>query len=112
MAAACIAICAALGLEEMAAQGRVPMLLGGSPMAEITRLSYPQLGDRLVAAGALTAEELALVIAGLQEPVLFRYRYSDNGGLGTSANDVNTARRQRATRSAAVHLSPGLQCCH
>ena len=66
MAAACIAICAALGLEELAAEGRVPMVFGGSPMAEITRLSYAQLGDRLVAAGALTAEELALVIAGLQ----------------------------------------------
>jgi hypothetical protein len=40
-------------------------------MAEITRLSYAQLGDRLMAAGALTPEELTLTFDGLQSSSFF-----------------------------------------
>jgi hypothetical protein len=61
----------ALGLQDVAAEGRVPMIFGGAPMAEIARLSFQQLGQRLIDAGALSSEELDLAVEALASASFF-----------------------------------------
>lgn len=58
----------ALGLEDVAAEGRVFMVRGGSPNAEVWRLTAEQVADRLVQAGLLSAEEMGRVLALLRDP--------------------------------------------
>ena len=58
----------ALGLEEIGAEGRVFMVRGGSPEAEVWRLTAEQVGERLVAAGLLSADEMARTLALMANP--------------------------------------------
>lgn len=58
----------ALGLEEIGAEGRVFMARGGSPEAEVWRLTAEQVSERLVAAGLLSADEMARTLALMATP--------------------------------------------
>ncbi|HET9109759.1 MAG TPA: methyltransferase domain-containing protein, partial [Ktedonobacterales bacterium] len=58
----------AAGLERRGAQGRVAMVQGGSPEAEVWRLTALQVSERLVAEGLLTADEMVRVMALMQNP--------------------------------------------
>lgn len=59
----------ALGLADVGAEGRVFMVQGGSePAGEVWRLTAQQVSARIVAAGLLTADEMARVVALLGDP--------------------------------------------
>jgi SAM-dependent methyltransferase len=58
----------AQGLAEVAAEGRVALVRGASPAARIWSTAWASLGDRLVAAGALTRPELAGFVALHDDP--------------------------------------------
>lgn len=57
-----------LGLDHLGAEGRVFMVRGGSPAAEVWRLTAEQVSPRLVADGLLTADEMARTLALLADP--------------------------------------------
>ena len=56
------AVCAR-GLAEVGVEGRSYLVRGGTPQAEVYRLSLEQLGARLVAAGQLTREQIGELVA-------------------------------------------------
>ena len=58
----------AQGLAEVAAEGRVALVRGASPAARSWRTAWAALGERLVAAGALTRQELAGFVALHDDP--------------------------------------------
>jgi SAM-dependent methyltransferase len=58
----------AIGLSEVDAEGRVYMVRGGSPPAEVWRLTAEQVGPRVVAGGYLSEDEMARVLALLTDP--------------------------------------------
>jgi hypothetical protein len=58
----------ALGLAEVGAEGRVFMVRGGSPPAEVWRLTAEQVRERVIEAGLLSAQEVDGVLALLGEP--------------------------------------------
>ena len=58
----------ALGLSEVDAEGRVYMVRGGSPPAEVWRLTAEQLRPRLIADGYLSEAQMAGVLALLADP--------------------------------------------
>jgi SAM-dependent methyltransferase len=56
------------GLREVGCRARVEMLHSGTPSIDFVRLSIEHIGDRLVAAGAITADELAEALTALRNP--------------------------------------------
>ncbi len=58
----------ALGLTDIDAEGRVFMVRGGSPTAEVWRLTAEQVSERIVASDLLTQEEMTRVISLLADP--------------------------------------------
>lgn len=58
----------ALGLDAIDAEGRVFMVRGGTPNAEVWRLTAAQVADRLVAAGYLDAAEMPAILALFRDP--------------------------------------------
>lgn len=58
----------ALGLAALGAEGRVFMVRGGSPPAEVWRLTAEQVSPRLVAEGLLTGDDMARTLALLADP--------------------------------------------
>ncbi|HEX9038070.1 MAG TPA: class I SAM-dependent methyltransferase [Ktedonobacterales bacterium] len=58
----------AAGLGEVDAEGRVYMVRGGSPPAEVWRLTAEQLRPRLIAGGYLAEGDMAGVLALLADP--------------------------------------------
>ena len=60
---------AAVGLENVQAEGRCPIVRGGTPLAaDFLRLTIEKLREPVLAAGAVTAEEFAQAVAALQDP--------------------------------------------
>jgi SAM-dependent methyltransferase len=60
---------AAVGLVEVQAEGRCPIVRGGSPLAaDFLRLTIEKLRDPVLAAGTVTGEEFAQAVAALQDP--------------------------------------------
>lgn len=57
-----------LGLADVGAEGRVFMVRGGSPPAEVWRLTAVQVRPRILATGLLTAAEMGRVEALLADP--------------------------------------------
>lgn len=57
-----------IGLVEVDAEGRVFMVRGGTPTAEVWRLTAEQVRDRMVEAGLMSAHEMEQVIALLADP--------------------------------------------
>jgi SAM-dependent methyltransferase len=57
-----------LGLTEVIAEGRVFMVRGGSPNAEVWRLTAEQVRDRIIDASLLTAREMEAPLALLADP--------------------------------------------
>ena len=62
----------AQGLAEVAAEGRVALVRGASPAAWSWRAAWAALGERLVAAGALTRQELEGFAALHDDPDVVR----------------------------------------
>jgi SAM-dependent methyltransferase len=59
----------AVGLEDVQAEGRCPIVRGGTPLAaDFLRLTIEKLREPVLAAGAVTAEEFAQAVAALQDP--------------------------------------------
>lgn len=58
----------AIGLADAEAEGRCPVVRGGSPPAHFLRLTLVKLRASLVAAGAITEEEFAEAVAALEDP--------------------------------------------
>jgi 2-polyprenyl-3-methyl-5-hydroxy-6-metoxy-1,4-benzoquinol methylase len=58
----------ALGLVEVGAEGRVFMVRGGSPNAEVWYLTAEQVQDRIVEGGLLTTQEMKQLLALLMNP--------------------------------------------
>jgi SAM-dependent methyltransferase len=58
----------ALGLAEIGAEGRVFMVRGGSPNAEVWRLTAEQVRERIVDCGLLTAREMERLLALMANP--------------------------------------------
>jgi len=58
----------ALGLTDLAGEGRVFMWGGASPAASLRRANYEQLRESMIAAGLITVEEYATDLAELDEP--------------------------------------------
>ncbi len=58
----------ALDLEDIEAEGRVFMVRGGSPNAEVWRLTAEQVADRVVQGGLLSGEEMGRVLTLLRDP--------------------------------------------
>ena len=56
------------GLQEISAEGRMLMWLGGSPGARLMRANLEQLREPILASGAVTPIEFAQDIARLDEP--------------------------------------------
>jgi len=56
------------GLEEVAADGRVPIYRGGTPATDFLRLSIKSLSDPVVEAGMLTREQIQAGLARLDDP--------------------------------------------
>lgn len=56
------------GLAGVDCDSRVPMMFTGTPSMDFVRLSIGQVGDRLVASGVVTADELAEVLAAFEAP--------------------------------------------
>jgi SAM-dependent methyltransferase len=60
---------AAVGLVNVEAEGRCPIVRGGSPLAAaFLRLTLEKLRGSVLAAGAVTEEEFAQAVAALQDP--------------------------------------------
>jgi SAM-dependent methyltransferase len=59
---------AAAGLVDVGCDARVPMLHSGTPRMEFVSLSVEQVKDRLVAAGVVTADEVAQALAAFRAP--------------------------------------------
>jgi SAM-dependent methyltransferase len=59
----------AVGLKDVQAEGRCPIVRGGTPLAaDFLRLTIEKLREPVLAAGAVTAEEFAQAVAALQDP--------------------------------------------
>jgi SAM-dependent methyltransferase len=59
----------AVGLEDVQAEGRCPIVRGGTPLAaDFLRLTIEKLREPVLAGGAVTAEEFAQAVAALQDP--------------------------------------------
>jgi SAM-dependent methyltransferase len=56
------------GLEEVGAEGSVPVYRGGTPATDFLRLSIESLSDATVEAGVLTRDEIEAGLAGLADP--------------------------------------------
>lgn len=60
---------AAVGLVEVQAEGRCPIVRGGSPLAaDFLRLTIEKLREPVLAGGAVSEEEFAQAVAALQDP--------------------------------------------
>lgn len=60
---------AAVGLVDVQAEGRCPIVRGGTPLAaDFLRLTIEKLREPVLAGGAVTAEEFAEALAALQDP--------------------------------------------
>ena len=60
---------AAVGLAEVQAEGRCPIVRGGSPLAAgFLRLTLEKLREPVLAAGAVSEDEFAQAVAALQDP--------------------------------------------
>jgi len=60
---------AAVGLAGVQAEGRCPIVRGGSPLAaDFLRLTIEKLRDPVLAGGAVTSREFAQAVAALQDP--------------------------------------------
>ena len=60
---------AAVGLVEVQAEGRCPIVRGGSPLAaDFLRLTIEKLREPVLAGGAVSEEEFAHAMAALQDP--------------------------------------------
>jgi len=60
---------AAVGLAEVQAEGRCPIVRGGSPLAAgFLRLTIEKLREPVLAAGAVSEDEFAQAVAALQDP--------------------------------------------
>ena len=57
-----------LGLVDVGAEGRVSMVRGGTPQAELWRLSFQQVGEPTVRAGLLAERDLQALLALLEDP--------------------------------------------
>ena len=61
----------AVGLEEVHAEGRCPIVRGGSPLAaDFLRLTIEKLREPVLAAGAVSADEFDEAVAALQDPTI------------------------------------------
>jgi SAM-dependent methyltransferase len=58
----------ALGLREVDAEGRVYIVRGGSPPAEVWRLTAEQVCPRITASGYLSEDEMTQILALLADP--------------------------------------------
>ena len=58
----------ALGLSQVGAEGRVFMVQGGSPTAEVWRLTAEQVSPSIIADGLLSADDMARTLALLADP--------------------------------------------
>ncbi|HEX8994722.1 MAG TPA: methyltransferase [Ktedonobacterales bacterium] len=58
----------AAGLAHIGAEGRVYMVQGGSPEAEVWRLTASQVSERIVAAGLLSVEDMARTVELMRNP--------------------------------------------
>jgi SAM-dependent methyltransferase len=62
---------AAVGLQDVCAEGRCPIVRGGSPLAaDFLRLTIEKVREPILAGGAVTAEEFAQASAALQDPAI------------------------------------------
>jgi SAM-dependent methyltransferase len=60
---------AAVGLNDVQAEGRCPIVRGGTPLAaDFLRLTIEKLREPVLAGGAVNAEEFAEAVAALQDP--------------------------------------------
>ena len=60
---------AAVGLSDVQAEGRCPIVRGGSPLAaDFLRLTIEKLREPVLAAGAVSGQEFAQAMAALQDP--------------------------------------------
>ena len=60
---------AAVGLAGVQAEGRCPIVRGGSPLAAgFLRLTIEKLREPILASGTVTGEEFAQAVAALQDP--------------------------------------------
>src|SRR5262249_34591571 len=59
----------AVGLQDVQAEGRCPIVRGGAPpAADFLRLTREKRRDPVLAGGEVTAEEFAEALAALQDP--------------------------------------------
>jgi SAM-dependent methyltransferase len=62
---------AAVGLAGVQAEGRCPVVRGGSPLAaDFLRLTIEKLREPVLAGGAVSREEFARAVAALQDPAI------------------------------------------
>jgi hypothetical protein len=62
---------AAVGLRDVQAEGRCPIVRGGTPLArDFLRLTVDKLREPVLEAGDVTTEELERALADLQDPEL------------------------------------------
>jgi len=67
------AMVAERGLAEVDGEGDFAVLRGGSPMAEFFQLSAEQMRDKVIAAGALSAERFVAGLALLDDPKFWAF---------------------------------------
>jgi 2-polyprenyl-3-methyl-5-hydroxy-6-metoxy-1,4-benzoquinol methylase len=61
------------GLAEVGGEGDLALLHGGSPIAEFFRLTGEQMRDRVISAGALSAERFKAALALLDDPKFWAF---------------------------------------
>ena len=67
------ALVAGQSLTEVGGEGDIALLHGGSPMAEFFQLSGVQIRDKVLAAGAFSAERFAAALALLDDPTFWAF---------------------------------------
>lgn len=76
-----------LGLERIGAEGELDIVQPGTPLGEFYRLSTVATAKPLVAAGALTADEAAQLIARLDQPDFLACGFAFIGAWGRRSRE-------------------------
>jgi SAM-dependent methyltransferase len=85
-----------LGLEDVGAEGRSPSIQGGTRDAVVPKFTLEQLGDRVLAAGRLSPDEMAWALERMEDP-------NHRATLGTMV--AASGRRPGGARGAAARAA-------
>lgn len=89
-----------LGIERISADAELDIVQPGTPLCEFYRLSMAATSKPLVAAGALTAEEAAQLVARVDQPDFLACGFAFIGAWGSRPAEPTPGPRARRTRPA------------